>query len=189
MQIVTLLKDTKIRRRTNLGSGGPGNIVHIDNLYVKTLACKTNIDIKIGEFLIFDTDGYRPLLSTDFSADNTFLGLHGTAAGSKDGIVQALEDANNLTATPVNDRKPEVSVAMQGTDWVVKMEVGARPTRRVGISRLDARTPVIAVDIQSGVIPANPTLDETLGIYKHKEFARLAEISVLNDDGVVSTGP
>ncbi len=173
-----------------MGSGGPGNIVHIDNLYVKTVTCKSNINILIGEYLIFETDGYRPLLTTDFSADNTFLDLNGAiASGVVDGIVQALEDANNLTATPVNDRKPEVSVALKGTDWVVKSEVGIRPNRRVGISRLDARTPKIAVDIQAGAIPANPTLDETLGIYKHKEFARLAEISVLNDDSVVSTGP
>ena len=68
------------------------------------------------------------------------------------------------------------------------MEVGVSPGERVGISRLDARTPVIAVDGQAGAIPANPTLDETLGIYKSKEFARLAEDSVLNDDGIISTG-
>ncbi|KKL88121.1 hypothetical protein LCGC14_1927850, partial [marine sediment metagenome] len=40
-----------------MGSGGPGNITHIDNLYVKTVPVKTNIAILLGEFVIFDTDG------------------------------------------------------------------------------------------------------------------------------------
>ena len=77
-----------------MGSGGPGNITHIDNLYVKTVPVTTNQSVSLGDFLIFDTDGYRTLLTTDFSADNTFLDL------SVDNVVQALEDANNLNTTP-----------------------------------------------------------------------------------------
>jgi len=172
-----------------MGSGGPGNITHIDNLYVKTVPVKTNIAILLGEFVIFDTDGFRPLLSTDFSADNTYLDLQGAlAAGVVDGIGQALEDANNLTTTPAEDRHSEVTIALMGTDWVVKTDAGVQTNRRVGISRLDARTPVIAVTDTAVAIPRNPTLDETLGIYKHKEFARQAEVTILNDDSVVSTG-
>lgn len=165
-----------------MGSGGPGNITHIDNLYVKTVPVKSNTAVLLGEYLIFDTDGYRTLLTTDFSADNTFLDLN------VDNVVQAGEDANNLTATPVEDRKGEVSVIMRGSDWVVKMAAGVEANKRVGISRLDSRVPIIAVSDVAAAIPAAPTLDETLGVYKHKEFARQALTSVLNDDGIVSTG-
>ena len=172
-----------------MGSGGPGNIVHIDNLYVKTVPVKTNIAIVIGDFIIFDTDGFRPLLAGDFSADNTYLDLNGAlASGVVDGIMQALEDANNLTTTPVEDRKTEVAGALKGTDWVVKTDAGVNPTRRVGISRLDSRVPIIAVVDTAVAIPRAPTLDESLGVYKHKEFARQALVTVLNDDSVVSTG-
>lgn len=165
-----------------MGSGGPGNITHIDNLYVKTVPVTTNQSVLLGDFLIFDTDGYRTLLTTDFSADNSFLDLN------VDNVVQAAEDANNLNSTPAEDRKSEVSVLMRGTDWVTKMAAGVEPNKRVGISRLDSRTPVIAVSDVAAAIPAAPTIDETLGVYKHKEFARLAEDSLLNDDGIVSTG-
>ena len=165
-----------------MGSGGPGNIVHIDNLYVKPVPVTTNQSVLFGDFLIFDTGGYRTLLTTDFSADNTFLNL------TVDNVVQALHDANNLNSTPAKDRVSQVSVAMRGTDWTTKMAAGVEPNRRVGISRLDSRTPVIAVSDVAGALNDDPTLAEILGVYKHKDFARLAETSVLNDDGVVSTG-
>ena len=162
-----------------MGSGGPGNIVHIDNLYVTTRAVKTNTDIKLGDFVIFDTDGLRPLVIGDIAVDNTFFDL------AVDGpVYQALEDANNLDALDVVDRKTEVSIATTGTDWTVKMAASVPPSARVGIHRLDARTPKIAVDDGA----AAPTIAEALGSYKKKEFARLAEDSVLNDDGVVATG-
>jgi len=169
-----------------MGSGGPGNITHIDNLYVKTVACKTNINILLGEYVIFDTDGYRPVVVGDFSADDRFLDINSETAGGVDGVFQAVEDANNLTTTPVVDRKTEVSVATTGTDWVTKIAASVRPSRRVGISRLDARTPIIATAAVANSLA--PTLDESLGVYKHKEFARLAAISVLNDDAIIATG-
>jgi len=162
------------------GSGGPGNITHIDNLYVKTVAVKTNVKVLLGEFLIFETDGYRTLVAADFSADNRFLNLQ------VDNVVQAGEDADNLTTTAVNDRKPEVAVITKGSDWVTKMAVGVEPGKPVGITRLDARTPVIAVADVANALP--PILVEVLGSYKHQEFARLAADSVLNDDGIISTG-
>lgn len=160
----------------------PGNIVHIDNLYVKTQAVKTNATIVQGEYLIFETDGLRPLVATDFSADNTFL-----AIGDKP-VFQAGHDANNLNTTAAKDRVTKVSVLTIGSDWVCKMAAGVEPTKRVGISRLDARVPIIAVSDVAGVGVLKPTIDETLGQYKHKEFAQLAQDSLLNDDGVISTG-
>ena len=164
-----------------MGSGGPGNIVHIDNLYVVTKKAKTNINIKLGDFLIFDTDGLRPVLTTDFSLNDRFLNLN--TAGP---VYQALEDANNLNALDAADRKGELSVATTGTSWVTKMAAGVESTKRVGISRLDARTPVIAVaDVANAL---SPTIDEVLGSYKKKEFARVAEDSVLNENGIIATG-
>jgi len=163
-----------------MGSGGPGNIVHIDNLYVKTVAVKSNTKVTLGSYLIFDTDGYRDLVAGDFSADDRFLDLQ------VDNVVQAGEEADNLTTTPVNDRKPEVAVITKGSDWVTKMAVGVEPGKPVGISRLDARVPIIAVaDVANSLAPV---LVERLGTYKSKEFARLAGDSVLNDDGIISTG-
>lgn len=172
-----------------MGSGGPGNITHIDNLYVKTVTVQDNANILLGDFVIFDTTGWRSLVAGDFSADNTYLDLNGAlASGVVDGIGQALEDANNLTTTPAEDRHSEVTIALMGTDWVVKTDAGVQTNRRVGITRLDSRTPVIAVSDTAVAIPRNPNIDETLGIYKHKEFSRLAELTVLNDDSVVTTG-
>ncbi len=166
-----------------MGSGGPGNITHIDNLYVKTVKVKSNTKITLGSFVIFDTDGYRDLAVGDSigGVDNRFFDL--VALG---GILQAGEDADNLTTTAVNDRKPEVAVITRGADWVTSMAVGVEPDKRVGISRLDARTPIIAVTDLANALA--PTIDQILGVYKGKEFARLAEDSVLNDDGIISTG-
>ena len=163
-----------------MGSGGPGNIVHIDNLYILTVKVKTNVKVTLGSFLIFDTDGYRDLIAGDFALDNRFLNLQ------VDNVVQAGEDADNLTTTAVADRKTEVSVITKGADWVTSMAAGVEPGKPVGISRLDARVPIIAVADVANALP--PVLVEVLGSYKKKEFARLAEDSILNDDGIISTG-
>ena len=163
-----------------MGSGGPGNITHIDNLYVKTQPVKSNTAIVLGDYCIFDTDGLRPLATTDFSADDRFLDIGSTP------VFQAGHDANNLNSTPAKDRVSKVSVLTVGGDWVCKMAAGVEPSKKVGISRLDARNPVIAVsDVANSVAP---TLNQILGQYKHKEFAQLAQDSVLNDDGVIATG-
>ncbi|KKK70646.1 hypothetical protein LCGC14_2921880 [marine sediment metagenome] len=173
-----------------MGSGGPGNIVHIDNLYAKSVKVADNTAILIGEYLIFDTTGYRPLVVSDFSGNDVFLDIYSElGANGVDGVFQAAHDANNLTTTPVRDRVGEVSVLTVGTDWVVKAAAGIEPGRRVGIHRLDARTPIIAIsDVEDTLVtPSAPTIDQSLGIYKGKEFARLSETSVLNDDAIVST--
>ena len=163
-----------------MGSGGPGNITHIDNLYVKTVPVMANTAVVLGDYLIFDTTGYRTLLTTDFGGDDSFLDLQ------VDNVVQAAHDANNLTTTPIADRVDEVSVLTKGSDWVVKAAVGIEPGKPVGICRLDARTPIIAVADIANALP--PVLVEILGTYKAVEFARLAANTLLDDDAIVSTG-
>lgn len=163
-----------------MGSGGPGNISHIDNLYVKPQAVKTNTNILLGDYVIFDTDGLRSIIAADFSADNRFLNLISFP------VFQAAESANNLTTTPVLDRKTSISVIGIGADWVNKMEAAILPGKTVGVKRLDSHTPVFfAAHNANAVIP---NVAETLGRYTHKEFATEAEISVDNDDGLVHTG-
>lgn len=157
-----------------------GDIIHIEGLYVKPQTVKTNTVIIKGEYCIFDTDGQRPIVIGDFSADDRFLDLSATP------VIQAGHDANNLTSTPVKDRVTKLSGITIGSDMICKMAVGVEPTKKVGISRLDARTPVIAMaDVANSLAP---TLNELFGQYKHKEFATTALDSVLNDDGVIATG-
>ncbi len=164
-----------------MGTGGPGNIVHIDNLYVKTNPVKSNISILLGDFCIFDTDGLRPIVAGDFVGDDTFLNIKTTP------VFQAAEDADNLTTTNVNLRKTEIEVITRGSDLVASMRAGVLPDQDVGILRVDAATPVFQVAEQS--VAATPVAaNEVLGVYKHKEFSTIALISVQSDNGIVSTG-
>lgn len=156
-----------------------GDIVHIEGLYVKPQPVKDNVNILKGDYLI-DDSGLRPLLASDFATDAIFFDI------GDEPVFQAGHDANNLNTTPVKDRVTEVSPITKGSDMVCKMAAGVKPDDTVGISRLDSRTPIIAI---SDVAAATePTLQQIFGIYKHKEFAKLAAISVLNDDGVIATG-
>ena len=158
----------------------PGNITHIEKLYVKTQKVKSNTSIVQGEFLIFDTDGLRPIVPSDFSADDTFLDIGATP------VFQAGHNANNLNSTLPHQRVGTVSVLTVGSDFVCKMAADVKPSKRVGISLLNARTPAIAVsDVANGT---GPTINETLGQYKHKEFAQFASDSALNEDGIIATG-
>lgn len=161
-----------------------GDIVHIEGLYVKPQAVKSNISMLKGEYLIFDTDGLRPLLASDFTANDTFLDLNVHP------VVQAGHNADNLNTTPVNQRVSEVSVITPGSDMVCKMAAGVKPAKKVGIHRLDSRTPVIAIsDVEDTLVtPSAPLHEQTFGQYKHKEFSTKANDSVLNDDGVIATG-
>ena len=156
-----------------------GDVVHIEGLYVKTHAVKSNINIAKGDFCIDDT-GLRPVLVGDFSLDDRFFDI------GAEPIYQAAHDANNLTTTPVKDRVSRVSVLSKGSDWVCKVSANIKPDDHVGLCRLDSRTPIIAVaEIANS---AEPTIEESLGIYKHKEFAQTAANSALNDDAVIKTG-
>jgi len=163
-----------------MGSGGPGNITHIDNLYVKPQPVKTNTNILLGEYMIFDTDGLRSIVAGDFTADDRFLDIKATP------VFQAAESANNLTSTLEVNRKTSISAIHIGADWINKMDAGVLPQKTVGVKRLDSHTPVFFVsDTANG---AAPTFNENLGRYQHKEFATDAAISVDNDDGTVHTG-
>lgn len=163
-----------------MGSGGPGNITHIDNLYVKPQAVKTDTNILLGEYCIYDTDGLRTIVAGDFSADDRFLDIKVTP------VFQAAESANNLTTTPVLDRKTSITVINIGADWINKMDAGVLPGNNVGIKRLDSHTPVFYASNLANA--TTPTFNENLGKYQHKEFATEAAISVDNDDGTVHTG-
>ena len=61
-----------------MGTGGPGNIVHIDNLTVQDFAVLTNTSIVLGDFVIFDTTGVRPLVAGDFTENDAFLDIQAT---------------------------------------------------------------------------------------------------------------
>ena len=167
-----------------MGTGGPGNIVHIDNLYPKTFPVGTNINIVLGEFVIFDDaiGGMRPLAIGDFSLDDTFLDLEANS------VMQAGEDANNLTVTDVNLRKTEISCITKGSDWTVLMRAGVIPDKPVGILRVDADAPNLFQAANESVAAAIVATKERLGLYKHKEFTTVGNISAQDDDGIISTG-
>lgn len=168
---------------SKMGTGGPGNIVHIDNLYVKDMPVKDNTNILLGDFVIFEAaNGVRPIVSGDFSGDDTFLNL-GTNQ-----IFQAGENSNNLTSTPVANRKNTCECITIGSDWSVSMRVGAIPTGPVGILRVDAATPVFQVSQFLANGTTLVTAGNVLGQYKHKEFSTQANVSVQGDNGIVSTG-
>lgn len=168
-----------------MGTSGPGNIVHIDNLYVKTYNVKDNVNIILGQFVVIENDSgsavARPLVDADFTGADLFLDL------STINIVQAAEDANNLTTTDVSLRKGQIECITKGSDWVVVMRVGVLPDNPVGILRVGSAElfEVSYLDINTpSVVAAN----ERLGVYKHKEFSTIAEVSVQDDNGIISTG-
>ncbi len=162
-----------------MGTGGPGNIVHIDNLYVKTFNVKDNVNIVLGEFVVIEVDGgfavARPLAITDV-ADAAFVDL--TALN----IVQAGENANNLTTTDALLRKGQIECITKGSDWTTVMEASVLPDNTIGIKRDDAAVVTIFV------VAATIVAAEILGSYKHKEFSTVAEISATDDNGIISTG-
>lgn len=163
-----------------MGTGGPGNIVHIDNLYVKTFNVKDNVNIVLGEYVVIENDGgfavARPLGQGDFSADGAHLDL------STFNIVQAGENANNLDTTDALLRKNQIECITKGSDWTTVMETGVLPDSTIGIKRDDAAA------VTFFVIATTTTAAEILGSYKHKEFSTVAEISVTDDNGIISTG-
>jgi len=162
-----------------MGTGGPGNIVHIDNLYVKTFNVKDDVNIVLGEFVVIEDDAgkavARPLVIADV-ANLAFVDL--TALN----VVQAGEDANNLTTTDSLLRKGQIECITKGSDWVTVMEAGVLPDNTVGIKRDDAA--VVTIFVMAATIVAT----EMLGSYKHKEFSTVAEESVTDDNGIISTG-
>ncbi len=164
-----------------MGTGGPGNIVHIDNLYVKTFNVQDNVNIVIGDFVVIETTGVRPLLDSDFSGADLFLDL------STVNVVQAGENANNLTTTDALLRKNQIECITKGSDWVVVMRVGVLPDNPVGILRVGTAElfEVSYLDIN---VPSVVAANERLGVYKHKEFSTVAEVSVQDDNGIISTG-
>ena len=167
-----------------MGTGGPGNIVHIDNLYVKDFAVKDDTNILLGDFVIIEATGVvRPIETGDFIDNDRFLDL------SAHQVAQAGESANNLNATPVGDRKTTCECITIGSDWTVVMRPGTIPSAPVGILRFDAGPgPGFKVSQFQTDGTTKAAANEILGQYKHKEFNTLASISVDLDHGVISTG-
>jgi len=167
----------------SMGTSGPGNIVHIDNLYVKTLQVKDNVSIIIGDYVVYElaTDKIRPLVIGDFSGDDAFLDLSTIA------VFQAGESSNNLTTTDPLLRKTECECITVGSDWVTTMRAGTRPTESVGILRVDADDNKFQTSHKTAAA-AVVGAGERLGQYKHKEFLSVAVVSTQDEDGVVSTG-
>lgn len=164
-----------------MGTGGPGNIVHIDNLSVQDFDVKSNTSIVLGDFVIFDTDGVRPIVAGDFTLNDTFLPIQTTP------VFQAGESSNNLTTTPVAERKTTCECITRGSDISAVMRVGVLPDKPVGILRVDGATPVFQVSdkrVSATIVAAT----EVLGIYKHKEFSTIALTSVQGDNGIIATG-
>jgi len=164
-----------------MGTSGPGNIVHIDNLYVKTFNVQDNVNIVLGQFVVIEATGARPLLDSDFTGADLFLDL------STINVVQAGENANNLTTTDPLLRKGQIECITKGSDWTVVMRVGVLPDNPVGILRVGTAElfEVSYLDINAPSVVAS---NERLGVYKHKEFSTVAAVSVQDDNGIISTG-
>jgi len=164
-----------------MGTGGPGNIVHIDNLYVKTFNVQDNVNIVIGDFVVIEATGVRPLLDSDFTGPDLFLDL------STVNVVQAGENANNLTTTDALLRKNQIECITKGSDWVVVMRVGVLPDNPVGILRVGTAE-LFEVSYLDIATPSVVLANERLGVYKHKEFSTVADVSAQDDNGIISTG-
>ena len=167
-----------------MGTGGRGNLVHLDNTYVKTVTVKDNVNILLGDYCIIEDNAgvaeVRPLVAADFSADDTFLDL------SLLSLVISGEDANNLTTTDALLRKNQVECLFKGTDWTLNMAASVIPNSSIGILRVDAASePFQAASKTGGAIPVAQI--EKLGLYQHKEFSTVANVSLLDDDGIVTT--
>jgi len=160
-----------------MGTSGPGNITHIDNLYVKTFDVQDNVNIVIGDFVVIEATGARPLLATDTTggAIGDFIEV------TTKNIVQAGEDANNLTTTDPLLRKDQIECITKGSDWVVKMGAGVLPDNPVSIFLVTVAPVVTEVRLNADRL-------EVIGVYKHKEFSTVATPSLLDDNGIISTG-
>lgn len=168
-----------------MGTGGRGNIVHLDNTYVKAVNVKDNVNIILGDYCIIEDNAgeaeVRPLVAGDFSGgDDTFLNL------SLLSLVIAGEDANNLTTTDTLLRKNQIECLLKGTDWTLNMAASVIPNTPIGILRVDAAPePFQAASETGGATPVAQI--EKLGLYQHKEFSTVANVSVLDDDGIITT--
>jgi len=160
-----------------MGTSGPGNITHIDNLYVKTFDVQPNTNVQLGDFVVVTTTGVRQFVATDTTGGS----VGDFAKLSLISVVQAAEDANNLNSTDASLRKNQITCITKGSDWVVTMKEDVLPDSHVAIFITTVAPSV--VDVRTSTDPA-----ETLGVYKHKEFSTVARPSLLNDNGIVSTG-
>lgn len=156
-----------------MGTSGSGNIVHIDNLYVKTYAVKEDEVLKLGEISVLPTGTDELIafgITNDTVLDITALTPH-----------QNGEDADNRLLTDSILRKDQIEVITLGSDWSGPMEANITPGASVGIKKVN--------DNPEGYrFIATNAITEVVGVYKHKEFSTVAKVSLLNDNGIISTG-
>jgi len=164
---------------TTFGPGG--SVVHIDNLDVKPQAVKSNTKIEDGDLCTFDTDGLRPVVAGDFSADDRYLDLQNKP------VVLAAAGADNLDTTAIRDRQANVPVLRLISDWVAFAGAGIIPNAPVGVRLLAAFT-AHTIHIASVANTVAPGTKEVLGTYKGKRFSTLQEVSVQGDESIVTTG-
>ena len=164
-----------------MGTGGRGNIVHIDNLYVKTFNVQDDVNIVLGDYIVIEATGARPLLTSDFGGNDMFLTLNLI------NLVQAGEDANNLNTTDALLRKNQIECITKGSDWTLNMRAGVLPDNPVGILRVDGADEIFQAASET-VGTTSVSGSERIGIYKHKEFSTVASVAVQDDNGIISTG-
>ena len=160
-----------------MGTAGPGNIVHIDNLYVKTFDVKEDEILRLGEISVYDdtSDALITLNDDGVVADTVIVNAQTFRP------VQNGEDADNRLATDEILKKSQIECITIGSDWEGKMEADILPGQSVGIKRVDAA-------VGGFRFAATVVANEVVGIYKHKTFSTVAKKSVLDDSGIVSTG-
>ena len=160
-----------------MGTSGPGNVIHIDNLYPKTHDVKADELINLGTIAIYDdtSDAVITLNDDGVVSEGAVLNAQTNRPS------QAGEDANNLTTTDALLRKSQIEVLTRGGDWEGRMEAGILPGDTVGIKRVDAA-------LGGFRFTATNTVTQIVGIYKGKSFSSVSKKSVLDDNGIVSTG-
>lgn len=169
-----------------MGTSGRGNIIHIDNTYVKPINVADNVKIELGDYcLIIEESGeavVRPLLAADFSADDTFLVL------TPNSVVIAGEEADNLDLTDESLRKAQCTCILRGTDWEANTRAGILPEQIVGLLRVDGADEVFQIShfLSNGTTPV--ISGEVLGTYKTKSFTSIARISQQDDLSIIQTG-
>ena len=169
-----------------MGTSGRGNIIHIDNTYVKPINVASNVKIGLGDYCLVITESseavVRPLLVGDFTGDDAFLDI------STLSVVIAGEEADNLTSTSESLRKTQCTCLLRGTDWEANMNDGVVPEQTVGLLRADGEDELFQfshfkANGSTALVAAN-----VIGVYKTKSFTSIARISKQDDLGIITTG-
>ena len=168
-----------------MGTSGRGNIIHIDNTYVKPINVAENVKIELGNYCIVIEESseavVRPLLASDFSGNDAFLDINTNS------VVIAGEEADNLDTTEESLRKTQCTCLLRGTDWEANTRAGVLPEQPVGLLRVDGEDePFQFAHETDGATPV--ASGEVVGTYKTKSFTSIARISQQDDLSIIQTG-